>query len=253
VDERRSTRRRALHSRRRNSNVQDCAVLHGQRNVYPVIVGDWVTIGHNATVHGCVPGSRTAVLVGIGSVILNGCRIGEGSIIAAGAVVPEGTIVPPRTLWTGVPPSSPRTRRQRPRPHPQVRAETTGLHGDLPQQRKRAPKPGRRDECRLFCRGRERANQFTHSICQIGIASFAGGKMVDGWESLVNPDDYFLEFNIALHGIGPWTVAHSPGWSEVCLEGKLPAGGSGCSQPHGLRPLRALRRICKSRNPGRRL
>jgi carbonic anhydrase/acetyltransferase-like protein (isoleucine patch superfamily) len=84
-----------------NSNVQDCAVLHGQRNVYPVIVGDWVTIGHNATVHGCVV--EDAVLVGIGSVILNGCRIGEGSIIAAGAVVPEGTIVQPRTLWTGVP------------------------------------------------------------------------------------------------------------------------------------------------------
>jgi DNA polymerase-3 subunit epsilon len=62
----------------------------------------------------------------------------------------------------------------------------------------------------------ETANQFTHSICQIGIASFAGGKMVDGWESLVNPDDYFLEFNIALHGIGPWTVAYAPCWSEVC-------------------------------------
>jgi len=84
-----------------NSNVQDCAVLHGQRNLYPVIVGDWVTIGHNATVHGCVV--EDAVLVGIGSAILNGCRIGEGSIIAAGAVVPEGTIVPPRTLWAGVP------------------------------------------------------------------------------------------------------------------------------------------------------
>ena len=84
-----------------NSNVQDCAVLHGQRNLYPVIVGDWVTIGHNATVHGCVV--EDAVLVGIGSVILNGCRIGEGSIIAAGAVVPEGTTVPPRTLWAGVP------------------------------------------------------------------------------------------------------------------------------------------------------
>jgi carbonic anhydrase/acetyltransferase-like protein (isoleucine patch superfamily) len=84
-----------------NSNVQDCAVLHGQRNLYPVIVGDWVTIGHNATVHGCVV--EDAVLVGIGSVILNGCRIGEGSIIAAGAVVPEGTVVPPRTLWAGVP------------------------------------------------------------------------------------------------------------------------------------------------------
>jgi carbonic anhydrase/acetyltransferase-like protein (isoleucine patch superfamily) len=84
-----------------NSNVQDCAVLHGQRNLYPVIVGDWVTIGHNATVHGCVV--EDAVLIGIGATILNGCRIGEGSIIAAGAVVPEGTQVPPRTLWAGVP------------------------------------------------------------------------------------------------------------------------------------------------------
>jgi carbonic anhydrase/acetyltransferase-like protein (isoleucine patch superfamily) len=83
------------------SNVQDCAVLHGQRNLYPVIVGDWVTIGHNATVHGCV--LEDAVLIGIGARVLNGCRIGEGSLIAAGAVVPEGTQVPPRTLWAGVP------------------------------------------------------------------------------------------------------------------------------------------------------
>ena len=84
-----------------NSNVQDCAVLHGQRNLYPVIVGDWVTIGHNATVHGCV--LEDAVLIGIGARVLNNCRIGEGSLIAAGAVVPEGTQVPPRTLWAGVP------------------------------------------------------------------------------------------------------------------------------------------------------
>jgi carbonic anhydrase/acetyltransferase-like protein (isoleucine patch superfamily) len=84
-----------------NSNVQDCSVLHGQRNLYPVIVGDWVTIGHNATVHGCV--IEDAVLVGIGARILNDCRIGEGSIVAAGAVVPEHTVVPPRSLWAGVP------------------------------------------------------------------------------------------------------------------------------------------------------
>jgi len=84
-----------------NSNVQDCAVLHGQRNLYPVIVGDWVTIGHNATVHGCV--LEDAVLIGIGAVVLNNCRIGEGSLIAVGAVVPEGTHIPPRTLWAGVP------------------------------------------------------------------------------------------------------------------------------------------------------
>ena len=48
-----------------NSNVQDCAVLHGQRKPYPVIVGDWVTIGHNATVHGCVV--EDAVLIGMGA------------------------------------------------------------------------------------------------------------------------------------------------------------------------------------------
>jgi len=84
-----------------NSNIQDCTVLHGQRNLYPVIVGDWVTIGHNATVHGCV--LEDAVLIGIGAMVLNKRRIGEGSLIAAGAVVPEGTQVPPRTLWAGVP------------------------------------------------------------------------------------------------------------------------------------------------------
>jgi len=84
-----------------NSNVQDCAVLHGQRNLYRVEVGDWVTIGHNATVHGCVV--EDAVLIGMGVTILNNSRIGEGSIIAAGAVVPEHTVVPPRTLWAGVP------------------------------------------------------------------------------------------------------------------------------------------------------
>ena len=83
------------------SNVQDCSVLHGQRNLYPVIVGDWVTIGHNATVHGCV--IEDMCLIGIGARVLNDCRIGEGSIIAAGCVVPEHTVVPPRTLWAGVP------------------------------------------------------------------------------------------------------------------------------------------------------
>jgi carbonic anhydrase/acetyltransferase-like protein (isoleucine patch superfamily) len=83
------------------SNVQDCAVLHGQRNLYPVIVGDWVTIGHNATVHGCTV--EDMVVIGMGARVLNNSHIGEGSIIAAGAVVPEHTVVPPRTLWAGVP------------------------------------------------------------------------------------------------------------------------------------------------------
>jgi carbonic anhydrase/acetyltransferase-like protein (isoleucine patch superfamily) len=84
-----------------NSNVQDCAVLHGQRYLYSVTVGDWVTIGHNAIVHGCV--LEDTVLIGMNATVLNNAHIGEGSIIAAGAVVPEGTIVPKRTLWAGVP------------------------------------------------------------------------------------------------------------------------------------------------------
>jgi carbonic anhydrase/acetyltransferase-like protein (isoleucine patch superfamily) len=84
-----------------NSNVQDCAVLHGMRYVYPVIIGDWVTIGHNATVHGCVV--EDYCLIGMGCTILNNCRIGEGSIIAAGAVLPENTIIPPNSLVAGVP------------------------------------------------------------------------------------------------------------------------------------------------------
>ena len=84
-----------------NSNVQDCAVLHGMRYKHPVVVGNWVTIGHNATVHGCV--IEDACLIGMGAVILNGARIGEGSIIGAGAVITENTVVPANTLWAGVP------------------------------------------------------------------------------------------------------------------------------------------------------
>ena len=83
------------------SNVQDCAVLHGMRYIYPVIVGEMVTIAHNATVHGCV--LEDMVLVGIGATILNNARIGEGSIIAAGAVIPEQTVIPPNSLVAGVP------------------------------------------------------------------------------------------------------------------------------------------------------
>jgi carbonic anhydrase/acetyltransferase-like protein (isoleucine patch superfamily) len=84
-----------------NSNVQDCAVLHGMRHRYPVHVGDWVTIGHNATVHGCT--IEDACLIGIGATVLNNARVSEGSIIAAGAVVPENTIIGPNTLWAGIP------------------------------------------------------------------------------------------------------------------------------------------------------
>ena len=83
------------------SNVQDCAVLHGMRHLYPVIVGEMCTIGHNATVHGCTLGDE--VLIGIGATILNNAKIGSGSIIAAGAVVPEHMVVEAGSLVAGVP------------------------------------------------------------------------------------------------------------------------------------------------------
>lgn len=84
-----------------NSNVQDCSVLHGMRYKYGVNLGDWVTVGHSVTLHGCTVGDRC--LIGMGSVILNDARIGEGCIIAAGTVIPEGAIVEPYSLWMGVP------------------------------------------------------------------------------------------------------------------------------------------------------
>lgn len=84
-----------------NSNVQDCSVLHGMRDRYPVVLGEWVTVGHSVTLHGCTIEDRC--LIGMGAVILNNARIGEGCIIGAGTVIPENTTVPPRTLWLGVP------------------------------------------------------------------------------------------------------------------------------------------------------
>jgi len=84
-----------------NSNIQDCSVLHGMLKKWPVVVGDWVTVGHSVTLHGCVVEDRC--LIGMGVIILNGARIGAGSIIAAGTLIPEGTIVEPSSLWMGVP------------------------------------------------------------------------------------------------------------------------------------------------------
>jgi carbonic anhydrase/acetyltransferase-like protein (isoleucine patch superfamily) len=83
------------------TNIQDCAVLHGMRNLHPVIIGNGVSIGHNATVHGCT--LEDDVLIGIGAIVLNGAHIGSGSIIAAGALIPEHTRIPPNSLVTGVP------------------------------------------------------------------------------------------------------------------------------------------------------
>ena len=84
-----------------HSNIQDCSVLHGMRGRYPVVLGEWVTVGHSVTLHGCT--IEDHCLVGMGSIILNGARIGAGSIIAAGTLIPEKTIVEPGSLWMGSP------------------------------------------------------------------------------------------------------------------------------------------------------
>ena len=84
-----------------NSNIQDCSVLHGMRNRYSVSVGDWVTVGHNVTLHGCT--IEDNCLIGMGAVILNNAKVGTGCIIAAGTVIPENTVVESYSLWAGVP------------------------------------------------------------------------------------------------------------------------------------------------------
>ena len=84
-----------------HSNVQDCSVLHGMKEKYGVYLGDYVTVGHSVTLHGCVIEDRC--LIGMGCVVLNGARIGAGSIIAAGTLIPENTIVEPGSLWMGSP------------------------------------------------------------------------------------------------------------------------------------------------------
>jgi carbonic anhydrase/acetyltransferase-like protein (isoleucine patch superfamily) len=84
-----------------NSNVQDCCVLHGMKEKFGVYLGDYVTVGHSVTLHGCVVEDRC--LVGMGVIVLNGARIGAGSILAAGTLIPEGTIVEPGSLWMGSP------------------------------------------------------------------------------------------------------------------------------------------------------
>jgi len=83
------------------SNVQDCSVLHGMKQQYGVFLGEYVTVGHSVTLHGCEIGDRC--LIGMGCIILNGTKIGAGSIIAAGTLIPEKTVVEPGSLWMGSP------------------------------------------------------------------------------------------------------------------------------------------------------
>ena len=82
------------------TNIQDGVIVHTDEG-YPVRIGDDVTIGHGAIVHGCSIGDRC--IIGIRSTILNGAIIGEGSIIGAGAVVTPGSVVPNNSMVLGIP------------------------------------------------------------------------------------------------------------------------------------------------------
>ena len=83
------------------TNIQDGSVLHVMKDLYPLILGDAVTVGHSVTLHGCTIESRC--LIGMGTVILNNAKIGAGSIVAAGTLIPEGMVVPPGSLVMGHP------------------------------------------------------------------------------------------------------------------------------------------------------
>ena len=82
-------------------NVQDGAVIHCTYEKCGTTIGNRVSIGHNAIVHGCTV--EDEVLIGMGAIVMDNAHIGSRSIIAAGAVVLENTIVPPGTIYAGIP------------------------------------------------------------------------------------------------------------------------------------------------------
>jgi carbonic anhydrase/acetyltransferase-like protein (isoleucine patch superfamily) len=96
------------------SNVQVGCAVHADPG-FPVVLGEGVSVGHNAVVHGCTV--EDDVLIGMGAVVMNGCRIGAGTMIGAGTLLPAGTVVPPGSLVVGAP--------------GKVRRETTGEERDL--------------------------------------------------------------------------------------------------------------------------
>ena len=85
----------------RRSNVQDGTVVHVMKGTHETTIGDNVTIGHAAVVHGCT--IEDQCLIGMGAILLNGSHVGAQSIVAAGTLLTEGMKVPPRSLVMGSP------------------------------------------------------------------------------------------------------------------------------------------------------
>lgn len=82
------------------TNIQDNCVIHGETGV-PTFIGDDVTVGHGAILHGCTIGN--CCLIGMGSIIMSRAEIGDGCIIGAGAVITEDKKIPPRSVVMGLP------------------------------------------------------------------------------------------------------------------------------------------------------
>jgi carbonic anhydrase/acetyltransferase-like protein (isoleucine patch superfamily) len=83
------------------TNIQDHTIIHVNTGTHPTILEDEITVGHRATLHGCYV--ESGCLVGIGSIVLDGARIGRQSLIAAGSLVTPNTQIPPRSLVIGAP------------------------------------------------------------------------------------------------------------------------------------------------------
>lgn len=83
------------------TNVQDGTVIHVTNGMHATILEDEVTIGHNVTLHGCY--IERGSLIGIGSIVMDGVRVGAKSLVAAGSLVTPGTQIPPRSLVMGAP------------------------------------------------------------------------------------------------------------------------------------------------------
>ncbi len=84
-----------------HTNIQDGSVLHVMRNQYPLVLHDYVTVGHGAMLHGCEIESHC--LIGMRATILNNVKVGSHCIVGAGALITEGTKIPPRSLVLGIP------------------------------------------------------------------------------------------------------------------------------------------------------
>ncbi len=82
-------------------NIQDGAIIHCTYQKHPTIIGNNVSIGHNAIVHGCT--IQDNVLIGMGAIVMDNCVIESNSIVAAGAVITQNTVVSSGSIWAGVP------------------------------------------------------------------------------------------------------------------------------------------------------